>query len=142
MSFTGRFDYQLDEKNRFRMPSKLKDSLKGSSLRLFQLPGKKHFTIVTAEKFDELLTNKFGEFSPFGNDSKIQAALRIIAANTVSIEEDNQGRYTLPKKAREQCGFNKNIVFIAVQNVIEVWPLEVYEEQLTQWQEEAMELFN
>lgn len=142
MSFTGRFDYQLDEKNRFRMPSKLKDSLKESNLRLFQIPGKKNFTIVGEEKFDELLLSKFGEFSPFGNDSKTQAALRVIASNTISIEEDNQGRYTLPKKARESCGFNKNIVFIAVQNVIEVWPLEEYEIEISKWQEEAMELFN
>lgn len=118
----GTYRHQLDEKSRFRMPSKFKDSLKegfivskGTNGCLFAF---------SKEQFEKLY-EKLENVSMF--DLEAQKPIRQIMSSAFETEEDKQGRILLSPELRNYAKFNKNIVTIGVGNRVEIWAEEVFE---------------
>jgi MraZ protein len=44
------------------------------------------------------------------------------------VEEDNQGRFLLPKALREFAALQKNVVFVGVGSHIEIWDERLWQE--------------
>lgn len=122
--FFGEYNYSIDEKNRLRIPSKLKDKLdkeyvitKGSNNCLFVF-GRKYF--------EQEFLNKLNAVPTF--DSKSQKPIRLLLSSTYEVEEDPQGRFLLPGYLKEFAGITKGITFIGVGNRIEIWSEEAYKD--------------
>ena len=121
----GEYYHQLDEKNRMRIPSKLKDELgacylvKGSNHCLYLLPSET-MEIVLAKVQDVPM------FSP------AQDTLRALFSSATKVEEDGQGRVMIPASLREYAGITKDIVTIGVGTRCEVWSKEHWVEHSTQ----------
>ncbi len=119
----GSYRHMLDQKNRFRIPSKFKNGLgegivitKGSSSCLF---------VFSKEEFDKLL-DKTSNISIFDDDA--QKPLRLVMSSAFEAEEDGQGRLLLPSELKLHANIKKNIVLVGVGRRLEIWAEEVWDE--------------
>lgn len=115
--FFGEYRHSLDEKNRLRIPSKLKHLLgtnfvltKGTNSCVFIFPKK---------YFEEKFLSKLSNIPTF--DIQAQKPLRMFLSSTVEVDEDNQGRTLLPISMKDFANIDKNIVFVGVGERIELW---------------------
>ena len=118
--FFGEYNYQLDEKNRVRLPSKLRSELsgtyvitKGTNNSLF---------IFSKEYFEAQFVEKLSNVPTF--DIEAQRSVRALLSSSYEVEEDKQGRFVLPANLREFAKILKDIVFVGVGHRLELWGLE------------------
>ena len=121
--FIGTYRHQLDQKNRFRVPSKFKEKLgegfivaKGTEGCLFAF---------SKEKFEELY-EKLAQVPMF--DAEAQKPIRALLSSAFEAEEDNQGRILLPQELRNYAQLSKNIVSIGVGGRVEIWDEAKFDE--------------
>ena len=122
--FLGEYYHQLDEKNRLRIPAKLRNGLgnnyiimKGSNSCLF---------VYSSSEMQALMNEKLKSV-PL-SDVVAQKSIRMLFSSGFEVEEDNQGRFTLPQNLKEFAGIKKNIVSVGVGNRIELWAEENWKE--------------
>lgn len=120
----GEYQHQLDEKNRLRIPVKLRNQLgngymimKGSNNCLF---------VYSCEEMENFMNEKLKSV-PL-SDIKAQKSIRMLFSSAFVVEEDSQGRFILPQNLKEFAGIRKNIVSIGVGNRIEIWSEENWKE--------------
>ncbi len=115
--FFGEYNYQLDEKNRIRIPSKLRNEFAGSYI---VTKGTNHSLFVFAKDyFQTQFLDKLNSVPTF--DSEAQRPIRALLSSSFEVEEDKQGRFVLPTNLRNFAGISKNIVFVGVGNRLEIW---------------------
>ena len=115
--------HQLDGKNRFRVPSKMRAALgegfvlcKGTSGCLF---------VFSAGEFSAYSAKLNGV--PLG-DKAAQKALRAFYSSAFGPETDSQGRAILPAELKEHAGIVKDIVTVGVGTRAEIWSEERWTE--------------
>ena len=113
----GQYEHQLDAKDRFRIPSKLKIGdgtsyvlLKGTNGCIF---------LYTKEYFETTFLPKFEQLPTF--DLEKQKALRMILSSTYMVDMDNQGRIFLPSALKSYADIEKDIVSVGMIYRIEIW---------------------
>ncbi|MBQ8749171.1 MAG: division/cell wall cluster transcriptional repressor MraZ [Clostridia bacterium] len=123
----GEYHHQLDEKNRLRIPAKLRTKLgsnyiimKGSNNCLF---------VYSGEEMQNLMNEKL-KAVPL-SDVKAQKSIRMLFSSGFEVDEDAQGRFILPQNLREFASIKKNVVSIGVGNRIELWDEEKWQEYNT-----------
>lgn len=121
--FVGTYYHQLDTKNRFRIPAKLRDGL-GDSFVVTKSVDAPCLYVFSSEKFDSM-QEKINELPLF--DTKAQNALRKFLASCLVVEEDKQGRVMITPDLRKYANFQKDIVTIGVGSRLEIWSLEEWE---------------
>ena len=116
----GEYKHQLDEKNRMRLPAKLKSKLgeryvilKGSNNCLF---------VFSQEELETTITEKLKAL-PL-TDIKAQRTVRAMFSSGYEVEEDNQGRFLLPSALKQFAKINKAVVSVGVGNRVEIWAEE------------------
>lgn len=120
-AFYGEFNQMLDAKNRMRLPAKYRANLEGGYFILNGANG--CLMVMDAERFNAL-TQKF-ESIPF-SDIQARKAITKIMTSVVEPEEDAQGRFVLPVKAKAYAGITKNIVVAGAYDHLEIWSEERY----------------
>ena len=122
--FLGEYYHQLDEKNRLRIPAKLRNGLgnnyiimKGSNSCLF---------VYSSSEMQALMNEKLKSV-PL-SDVVAQKSIRMLFSSGFEVEEDNQGRFTLPQNLKEFACIKKNVVSVGVGNRIELWAEENWKE--------------
>lgn len=128
MAYVGKFNHQLDQKNRLRIPAKLKAELgqnfaivRGTSSCLF---------IYSEEQFANLYEEKSKNISFVTEEGKEATdALRRMVATMSIPEEDNQGRFVLDANLRRIAKIQKDVVFVGMFDRIELWSAETYNER-------------
>lgn len=120
--FYGEFHYQLDEKGRARIPSKLKTNLsneyvltKGTNNCLF---------VFEKSYFENQFLNKLMEVPTF--DLEAQKPIRALLSSSFDVLLDSQGRFCLPSTLKDYAQISKNVVFVGVGNRIEIWNEDTY----------------
>ena len=118
--FFGQYNYQLDEKNRVRIPSKLRKEFvdsyvitKGTNNSLF---------IYDKTYFQDQFVAKLNNIPTF--DIEAQRPIRALLSSSYEVEEDKQGRFVIPANLKEFAKINKNIVFVGVGQRLELWSEE------------------
>ncbi len=113
----GEYHHTLDEKNRMRLPAKLKAKLgsdyvitKGSNGCLF---------VFSKEEMEKTIYEKLKSL-PI-SDLKAQKSVRSMFSSGYEVEEDNQGRFLLPAYLKDFASISKNVVTIGVGNRVEIW---------------------
>ncbi len=120
--FLGEYEYKIDNKNRFRLPSRFKKDVEGNLILTKGNDG--CIFVLTNNEFDELI-KKSKELPMF--DSNLQKPLRLLFASASELEEDNQGRYLLPNNLKSYANIDKEVVFVGVGTRIEMWAKEKWE---------------
>lgn len=113
----GTYSHCLDQKNRFRIPPKLKNGL-GENLVLTKGSGKCLY-LFSADEMQNQVVNKLSNISLF--DETAQKGLRLLLSSTFELEIDNQGRALLPQELKAYAGIDKQIVSIGVGSRVEIW---------------------
>jgi MraZ protein len=122
--FLGEYKHQTDEKFRLRMPSAFKKVL-GASYMITK--GTNGCLFVFSENSKkELFEDKLKNASLF--DANLKKPLRLLFSSAFMVEEDNQGRFLLPKALREFAALQKNVVFVGVGSHIEIWDERLWQE--------------
>ena len=126
MSFGGTYRHQIDEKNRMRIPAKLREKLgdeyiitRGTEGCLFVFQTK-YFEEVFAPNLEKLPMS----------DPGVRNAQRFFLGNRYDVEEDKQGRFVIPEELLEKAKIVKNVVTKGVGDRIEIWAQEVHEQAL------------
>ncbi len=136
--FVGTYNHQLDQKNRFRIPAKLREQL-GDNFVITKSVDSKCLYVFPAEKF-EAMQEKIDSLPLF--DAKAQNALRKFLSSCLFVEEDNQGRVMITPDMRKYANLQKDIVTIGVGTRLEIWSAEDWEkvnsEQATADEQEAL----
>lgn len=122
--FIGSYRHMLDQKNRFRIPSRFKSELaegfvitKGTENCLF---------VFSKFELENNIMDKMSNISLF--DSEVQKPLRLILSSAFEAEEDNQGRILLPAELKKHADISKNIIFVGVGRRFEIWSEERWNE--------------
>lgn len=116
MFLCGKYPTQLDDKNRIRLPSKLRASL-GDNYIL--LPGMDGCVYVLKEDEPQAILNAI-----MGSEStnpEQENILRSLVSEGGNVEVDAQGRFTLPTNLKEYAGISKDIVIVGNITKVEIW---------------------
>ncbi|HHX49774.1 MAG TPA: division/cell wall cluster transcriptional repressor MraZ [Clostridiales bacterium] len=122
MIFFGEYYIQLDDKNRMRIPSKLR-SLIGEKFYISN--GSDGCLFVMDKESFEHYARKLEATTKISNSAQ-QKAVRQIMASVDEPTEDSQGRFVLAPKLRKHAGITKKMVFIGVNKRMEIWSEENY----------------
>jgi MraZ protein len=114
MAFFGRFDHSLDERGRVAIPARFREELRGGwvtghpagFLLMYPQP---EWEAMTAElRYDPIAETGYSGY------------LRRLYAASQEISWDSQGRILLLPQLRQHAGLESNVVFVGVNNVVEV----------------------
>lgn len=122
MQFTGDYRHSVDLKGRLVLPAKHRDRLQlGGFLTKFSGGC---LAVFTSEEY-EVVVSRLQEQARNGELS-IQT-IRQVAASTIDVKPDGQGRVLIPESLRSWAGIESDVVVAGMFNHIEIWPL-------TKWQ--------
>jgi len=117
--FFGEYEHQLDDKNRIRIPSKLKLSL--GKEYFFMKGTTKSISVYPISKLEEYVS-KFKNISSL--DKEAQESLSMVLGSIKVAEEDGQGRVNLPDTLRAYAEINKDIVSVGMIDHIDIYSKE------------------
>jgi MraZ protein len=112
----GNFKYNVDDKGRITIPSKLRKELGAVLYVTKDLDSV--LTIRSKKQFEEL-QNVLLSQSTFSRDAR--NLQRAIIGNTFEMELDKQGRILLSKQLLEATGIEKEIFIVASGNRVEIF---------------------
>ena len=126
--FFGKFEHQLDDKNRIRIPARFRKILCGEhdeKTYCFAFGYQGCIYVIPEdlleEKIESIANEKMGEAS---------IASMMFLESVSYAEEDSQGRVVLPQAHREFAGIKKDVVTIGRGKRIEIWAAEKHKEML------------
>lgn len=120
--FTGEYNHTIDIKGRIIVPAKFRSELGSEFVITVGLDG--CLFIYPQKEFDELAT-KLAQLPGTAQARKLQ---RYIMSSAACVEVDKQGRILIPIKLREYAGVDKDVVFAGVNNKIEIWSKDRWDE--------------
>ena len=118
----GKFNRNLDDKNRIVIPTKILKEL--GDVFYISLSLDNSLVIRSAAEFTKFKA-RISENSML--DKEFRNLTRIIFANTEELSPDKLGRVTMPKYLLEKIPIKKDVVFIGNGNYCELFAKEVYD---------------
>ncbi len=128
----GEFHHNLDSKNRVMMPSKILDQL-GEEI-IVTRGFEKCLLVYPVEKWDSIIA-KFSELTITKSDTR--KFMRILLSGATSCKFDSQKRICIPGVLKNYASIEKEVVILGIDDHLEIWSEEAYEEFL----EENLESF-
>lgn len=122
--FVGEFPRQLDEKNRFILPAKVREKL-SKTVFITRSPSEKCLNLYTEEEW-EVIAQKVREL-PTGTDRNAAMFQRRLFGKAMSCEPDKQGRIPLTQELVEFAGLKKDIILVGSNTKLEIWSSELWE---------------
>ncbi|MCL2798129.1 MAG: division/cell wall cluster transcriptional repressor MraZ [Firmicutes bacterium] len=123
--FFGEHRYQIDEKQRIRLPSKFKELL-GEEPVFICGPGK-CILVYHPDAADKAFDEMFGSVK-LANDKK-NTAMRKFGSLATEIAEDKQGRFVLPGALVKHAEIKRNLVVVGAIYRAEIWSEENWEKE-------------
>ena len=147
MNFIGRFSAKIDAKNRVFLPS---------SFRKTVIAAAEESLVIRKDYFENCLViypmsewkaevervrQRLNRF-----DVRQQMVYRQLLSEAQEVQIDSSGRILISKQQLEKVGIQQDVVFVGMQQVIELWDAKAVENDSTQGfiseQEFAKELMN
>ncbi|VEU78405.1 cell division protein MraZ [Mycoplasmopsis columbinasalis] len=122
----GQYERTIDAKNRIILPAKIRDIL-GSTF-FITLGLENVIELRNVEQF-HVFASKLNAQSNF--DMNARMLKRMWLGSTQEIELDTQGRFVLPKQFIEASAIQKNLVFVGVGDIVELWAKETFDNYQT-----------
>ena len=123
--FYGQYFHQLDDKGRFRIPTKFREQLGDKPMLLLGFDG--CLELYKAEDYHKMIENRFASVDIL--DRKLAKIKRFILSNSQEVEIDKQGRAPMIPILKEKSGIVKDIVSIGVGDHVEIWAKDKLEEE-------------
>lgn len=121
--FVGEYERQMDDRNRFILPAKIRDKLSGT-IYITKAPVEKCLNLYTEEEW-EIIAQKFSSL-PTGTDTNVGNLQRKIFGNAIDCDLDKQGRVSLSKTLSDYAGISKDIVLVGANTKLEIWDAEAW----------------
>lgn len=134
--FYGEFEYKTDEKGRVPIPPKFRPELEQG---LIVTPGPEEcIAIYPLSEWEKLASG----FSANGSleSSKLRRLKRALFATAFNLQIDGQGRIALPAPLRKHAGIESGVAVVGVNNYIEIWSKEHWEEEKAESQQQAWQI--
>lgn len=122
--FYGNYSYQLDAKNRMRMPAKFRNEMGDEYLIT---PGTSGCLFVLHQKAMEEINAKIASVPITDVDGG--KALRQFTASAIRVECDEQGRFVLPPALKDFAKIDKNVCIVGAGNKVEIWSQEIWDKE-------------
>lgn len=127
VEFTGDYRHSVDPKGRLVLPAKHRDRLQlGGFLTKF---AGGCLAVFTAAEY-EVVVNRLREQARNG-ELGIET-IRQVAASTIDVKPDAQGRVLIPEPLRTWAGIDTDVVVAGMFNHIEIWPVTKWEDRQDQ----------
>ncbi|WP_246051810.1 cell division/cell wall cluster transcriptional repressor MraZ [Mycoplasma nasistruthionis] len=118
----GTHTRSIDDKKRVVLPPNFKEQLGETFYLSIGFDG--HAELRSAQEFD-LYKQNIENKSRF--DSKVRVVARYIFGKTYEMKLDSQSRISIPKTVFEELSIVKEVVFVGVGSIVELWPKEKYQ---------------
>ncbi|GAV12239.1 cell division protein MraZ [Paenibacillus sp. E194] len=125
--FMGEYQHSIDDKGRLIIPAKLRDSL-GTTFILTR--GLDQCLFVYPMNEWEALEQKLKALPLMKADAR--AFTRFFFSGASECEWDKQGRVTIPSHLRGYAHLEKECMVIGVQNRVEIWSKDAWEQYVEQ----------
>ena len=116
----GKFKHNIDAKNRFFIPAKMRDEL-GASFVVVKSLREKCLKVYSLEGW-----NAYLEPIRQQNRNLAERAMRFLNESMAQVEPDSQGRIVLPPELLEFAGIEKCAMVVGCGDYAEVWSEELY----------------
>ena len=132
--FMGEYNYTIDDKGRITIPSKFRDELgtdfivtRGLDKCLFVYPKKEWDNVIS--KYKEL-----------PNTKDARAFMRFFLSGATLTDYDKQGRINISGPLKMYANLTKDCVIIGVNERIEIWDKESWENFITDNEENLSDI--
>jgi len=133
--FSGEYEYKIDPKGRVAIPPKFRGDFwegivlaRGFERCIIAYPPS--VWKETADKFNALPITR----------SRERRIGRVIFATAFNLELDEQGRVILPPKLRQYADIKETVVIAGINNYLEIWSKELWEEEQALMDEQAWQI--
>ena len=128
--FTGEHTQKMDTKGRTIVPAKFREEL-GNSIVITR--GLDACLFAYSKEAWQALEEKLSSL-PFA-DKKVRDFNRFFLAGAADLETDKLGRILMPSVLRGFAKLDKEVVWVGVGNRIEVWNIDKWNEQMSNYME-------
>lgn len=122
MSFIGQFPARLDAKNRVFIPAAFRRILQQDGQQTLVVR-KDYFenclVVYTAQQWQEEVSKVRARLNRF--DGNQQMVYRKLVSEAQEIQLDSNGRVLLPKVMLERAGISQDVLFVGMEQTIEIW---------------------
>lgn len=138
--FLGSFKYSIDPKGRISIPAKLRKFVASDANDTFVMTRgtKKCIVIYPMNHWQDLVASKLNKLNPF--DPKDAQFLRMFLQPAAEDKFDYQSRLMIPKNLIEFAGIKKDIMILGVNQFMEIWDPDIYENYLKEQQQSYDEI--
>ncbi len=123
MAFSGSFDHSLDGKGRAIIPSSYREAL-GQDFTITINPMRTAVAIYPKEEWDKQL-ERLRRINPL-DKTGLNYERYLMSVSFSGNNIDAQGRVLIPQKLRSKIGLTRDIVFVGLNDYIEIWDADVY----------------
>ncbi len=123
LAFSGSFDHSLDGKGRVIIPTSFREAL-GDDFTITINPNKTAVAIYPKLVWD-LQLEKLSRIDPM-DKTGLKYERYVMSISYSGNSMDAQGRVLIPAKLRTKIGLTKDIVFVGLNQYIEIWDADVY----------------
>lgn len=124
--FVGKFYNSIDDKSRIIVPAKFRDGLGGRCVIANSIDS--CLNIYPEEEWEAFVKEKLSKLSEFKQAER--RIKRYFHESAVLCDVDKQGRVTISQDHKKYAGIKKELVTIGIDNIIEVWSKEYWDDQL------------
>ncbi|MBQ9386097.1 MAG: division/cell wall cluster transcriptional repressor MraZ [Bacteroidaceae bacterium] len=122
MSFIGQFPVRLDAKNRAFMPAGFRRLLQQTGDQTLVIR-KDYFenclVVYPASQWQQEIAGVRARLNRF--DGNQQMVYRKLVSEAQEVQLDSNGRMLLPKTLLEKVGIKQDILFVGMEQTIEIW---------------------
>ncbi len=117
--------YTLDDKNRVRVPAEIFAKF-GDSEAVITPGVQGNLAIMSRDSFDQK-TAGLANADYF--DLELQSQYTWLSANTKTVERDSQNRIVIPQDIKDAFSIDREVVFVAKFDFVEIWPAEMFDQR-------------
>ena len=139
MAFSGSFDHSLDGKGRAIIPSSYREAL-GQDFTITINPMRTAVAIYPKEEWDKQL-ERLRRINPL-DKTGLNYERYLMSVSFSGNNIDAQGRVLIPQKLRSKIGLTRDIVFVGLNDYIEIWDADVYAKMEAETESEFDTLIN
>ena len=124
LSFTGEYEYSLDQKNRLIIPAKFRKSLSAINDKTFVLTkGLDNCLVLYPLTEWNNVERQLGQLSTI--KEKNRNFIRNVVRYATYLKYDGQGRVAIPASLLSHSKIKKEVVLIGMIKKIEIWNIDI-----------------
>jgi len=121
----GYYTSKITDKGRISLPKKFRDELGNRVIVARWYEG--CVVIVATKSFKDLLNRITGKARFITKD--IRDTDRFILGSAFELRLDSQGRFVLPKNLKEHAKIKDEVVFMGLNDRVEIWDVKIWKER-------------